>query len=104
MAAEDIGLWTKIKVLIGLNSAYNDAVSKAKQDLKEKHMTAKSIFSSKTFWFNLIGSAVQVADSVGAWNLIPQPWGVAAQGIVNIILRAITVEPVTAPLLPIPPK
>lgn len=54
-------------------------------------MNTKSLFQSKTFWFNLLG-IVAAAGSTYADILPPKaaPYVIAAGGIANIILRTVT--------------
>lgn len=57
----------------------------------------KSIFTSKTFWFNLIAGGAAAADSiVGSGVLGPKTTAAAVpiMGAANIFLRAITTQPV----------
>ena len=58
-------------------------------------MDAKSLFSSKTFWFNIAAALLQVFDQARGWDVIPQPWGAVIQSAANIYLRTITTQPVT---------
>lgn len=60
-------------------------------------MNTKPIWTSKTFWANVISAAVAVLllvsqspsfEPYGEWLLL-------AQGILNIVLRYVTVEAVT---------
>lgn len=55
---------------------------------------AKSLFISKTFWFNLGMGIYNVLETVGVVALIPQPFGALFQSAVNIGLRVITGQPV----------
>ena len=50
----------------------------------------KSIFSSKTFWANILMSV----GAVAATNVIPPKYAVPVAGIVNIGLRFLTTAPV----------
>ena len=90
---ELMSLYQKFKVMLGIASTYDDAVAKA----KESGVDAKSIFTSKTFWFNLVLGLFQVADNVGAWNIIPQPYGAIVLMVGNILLRGMTYQPVKIP-------
>lgn len=51
---------------------------------------SKSLFASKTFWFNLVTAAVELS------GVLPIPAGTAAavMGIGNVILRLLTDQPV----------
>lgn len=51
-------------------------------------MNIKSIFKSKTFWFNVLG----IAASYG--NLLPPKYSVPTLAVANIGLRLITNQPV----------
>lgn len=68
---------------------------------QEKAMVGKRLRNSKTFWINLITAIAGVAAAVGGSDLIqqnPQYAGIAATvlGVVNIFMRFITKDPVTA--------
>ena len=52
----------------------------------------KSILKSKTFWFNLVAGAAAVLGAVPV-----TPWTAAGAAVANIILRAITNQPVSVP-------
>jgi len=65
---------------------------------KESGMTGKALFTSRIFWANVLLGGLQVADWVGGMHFIPEPYGVAFQSIVNIILRLVTTEPITSVL------
>jgi hypothetical protein len=50
--------------------------------------TGKSIFISKTFWFNLLSIVVTIG------GVLPDRWAVPAVAVANIGLRIISGEPV----------
>ena len=54
-------------------------------------MNAKPLWKSKTFWLNILASAVQL----GLPNLIPQPFGMFVLAGLNIGNRLLTNQPVT---------
>ncbi len=55
----------------------------------------KSIFTSKTFWVNVIGIVAIVVQTTTGKLLIDAEAQVAILAVINVILRAITKEPVT---------
>jgi hypothetical protein len=54
----------------------------------------KSIFTSRTFWFNVIGGLVAVGDQVAGSGLLG-PWALVGANAANIFLRTITKDAVT---------
>lgn len=88
-----VNIFEQVKLLWALRGAYNDA---ARIAAKENPM--KSIFASKTFWFNVLAALVQVVSSAGLIVAIPQPYGALAQSAVNVLLRLVTVEPAVVKL------
>lgn len=59
-------------------------------------MNTKSLFASRTFWFNLLGVIAAVSTTYA--EIIPPkalPYVMAAGGIANIILRTVTNQGVT---------
>ena len=52
-------------------------------------MDAKSIFASKTFWLNLVGAVVIVAQA------LPEKYSVPTLALLNILNRFLTDQPVT---------
>lgn len=52
-------------------------------------MDPKSIFTSKTFWINIIGAVVIVVQA------LPEKYSVPALAFLNIINRFFTDQPVT---------
>jgi len=63
----------------------------------------KSLFASKTIWFNLAYLAAGLVATVAGSDFIkdyPQAVAVAAsvQGILNVILRLFTKEPIKGPI------
>jgi hypothetical protein len=57
---------------------------------------AKKWYQSKTMWFNMFAGLLQTADVIAASGFIPQPYGILTQTVVNLWLRMITNQPVTA--------
>jgi hypothetical protein len=55
----------------------------------------KSILTSKTAWWNVLTLLAQTLPSVS--GIIPQPWGIIATALGNILLRIVTTQPVTVP-------
>jgi len=58
----------------------------------------KSIYKSKTLWFNLLALILMIAGNFGFKEFIPSLWvndvGVALIIIINLILRFLTKQPV----------
>ncbi len=58
----------------------------------------KSLFASRTFWFNAAAGIVAILSASDVVKIIPTRYGPitsAAVAIINIILRLYTSEPVT---------
>ncbi len=75
-------------------------VKPTKPQPQENDMNGKSMFRSKTFWINAITAVAGVLTTLGGSELIqdnPQVAGIAATviGVVNVILRLVTKEPVS---------
>lgn len=51
-------------------------------------MDAKHLVASKTFWVNLFGLALTVAD------VLPQKWSLPVLAVANIGIRLVTDQPV----------
>jgi hypothetical protein len=47
------------------------------------------LFKTKTVWVNLLGGAAQIINLANG-QFIPAEYAVVAQGLINIIVRAIT--------------
>jgi hypothetical protein len=61
-------------------------------------MDAKSIFLSKTFWFNVLALVVTIATAFGFGSFQPDPktaeYALVAVTIINLLLRFATSQPV----------
>ena len=55
----------------------------------------KSIFMSRTFWFNICVVAVGIINMVEGY--LQNGTAISVIGIIGIILRAITTQPVSVP-------
>lgn len=56
-------------------------------------MQPKSIFASKTFWLNFLGTAATLGLEYG--NLLPMKYSVSVLAVANIINRFFTSQPVS---------
>lgn len=79
------------------------ALSETAESIKKEttNMNAKSIITSKTFWFNIISGGIGIAGIIMNSPLASDPkvqlGGTLFVSIGNLILRAITNQPVTLP-------
>lgn len=55
-------------------------------------MDPKSLFTTKTFWFNVFAGLAELIPGIA--DHIPQPWGALVIALGNIILRYVTTNPV----------
>ena len=55
----------------------------------------KSLWASKTVWFNLLSALLEVFQLVTQYQLLPPGVTTVAVNIINIILRMITTQAVT---------
>jgi uncharacterized membrane protein len=73
----------------------------AEQAAKEAGVTSifgvKSIFASKTFWFAILAGVLGTLQSQGVLTVIPAPYGPAVVAAVGIVLRYVTMQPVSIP-------
>ena len=59
-------------------------------------MDAKKFYLSKTFWFNVVALVLMVLAQFGYTGELPEEWAALAPAIlaiVNLILRAVTKQP-----------
>lgn len=68
---------------------------------QENNMNGKPILKSKTFWVNALTAIAGVVSTVVGSDLIQNNpewagYGAAALGVVNVVLRLFTKEPVTS--------
>lgn len=89
----------KLKLAIKLLGLFNETKDQIKKE--GNSMEAKSLLKSKTFWWNVFSGVATALTAVVDSSLISDPkviGGIAlANTIVNVILRAITNQPVTVP-------
>ena len=64
--------------------------------------TVKSLWQSKTFWFNLLSALLEVAQLVANYQLLPPGVSTVIVNVINIALRTVTTEAVTVTALPKP--
>ena len=57
-------------------------------------MEPKSLFASKTFWFNAVLVVGEILQLVLSLNILPPGTAVLIGGIGNIVLRRLTNQPV----------
>ena len=65
-------------------------------------MKPKSIFLSKTFWASIVTMVIGVVSETT--NLVPTNWQgslLFCVGVLNCLLRWMTVQPVVVPLAPV---
>ena len=57
--------------------------------------SVKSLWQSKTFWFNVLSAGVEVMQLVTQYQLLPPGISTIVVNVVNIALRMVTTEAVT---------
>lgn len=57
-------------------------------------MNSKSLFASRTFWFNALSASAEVLQLVSQTQIVPPGTIAIVSGLVNIGLRMITTQPV----------
>lgn len=65
-------------------------------------MQPKSLFASRTIWFNLLALLAQTLPVIS--QFIPQPWGVVVMAIGNGLLRLDTSQPIAIGVAPATPS
>ena len=58
-------------------------------------MDSKAWWESKTIWFNVLSAGLEIAQMLSGAGVIPAGVATLVVNGVNIILRAITTQPVT---------
>jgi hypothetical protein len=53
------------------------------------------LLKTKTVWVNVLGGALQIVNIMNG-QIIPAEYAVVIQGVLNIVIRAITTKPVEA--------
>lgn len=81
-----MNIYTKFKIALGLNRAYEDAK-------KETERMTKSIFTSKTFYFNLALGVYAVLQQSGVLASFPPEYAALIGAVGNILLRLQTTQP-----------
>lgn len=78
-----------IKILTRASRLFS-MVEQGTASYERTHDVSKSLFASKTFWFNVITAAVELS------GVLPIPTGVATAvvGIGNVLIRLLTNQPV----------
>lgn len=78
-----------LKILGKANRLFS-LIQQGTASYERTHEMSKSLFASKTFWFNVITAAVELS------GVLPVPPGVAATvvGVGNVIIRLLTGQPV----------
>lgn len=78
-----------IKILGKANRLFS-LLQQGTASYERSHRVSKSLFASKTFWFNIVTAAVELS------GVLPIPPGVAAAvvGIGNVVIRLLTDQPV----------
>ena len=53
---------------------------------------SKSLFKSKAFWLNVLGTATIYSDALA--SILPPKYAIVVLGVLNILTRLITDQPV----------
>lgn len=80
-------LYRKVNALIGL-------FQKAAASTERADVYSKSLFQSRTFWVNALTIVAEIAQLVSGLRVVPTEYMAVALGIVNVILRSLTNQPV----------
>lgn len=70
-------------------------VNKVAEQMQAANET-KTLWKSRTFWFNILTGAAEVAQYAGGLNLVPPGVLGIAGAVINIGLRLVTDKPIAA--------
>ena len=59
----------------------------------ELEVEGKHPLLSKTLWWNVLTVVAQSLDVITGAGIIPQPYGMIVTGLVNLVLRGTTTQP-----------
>jgi len=85
-----ITLWKLARKVNKVLSLFHQATA----SYERTHVVSKSLFASKTFWFNVLSAGGEVVQLLSGVHVVPAGTLAVAGGIINIGLRFVTEQPV----------
>lgn len=83
--------------MLKLYRKVNQVVSlfqQATASYERTHAVSKSLFASKTFWFNALSAGAEALQLISKTQIVPPGAIAIVSGFVNIALRMVTTQPV----------